>query len=107
MPGAQMAVFKTYITINGAIAIMDTVEIQGRFFLVPQWFDLPAENKSVPERLVPLDQFDYSEIQGSVRFVVERPVPKRVFDCADPSQEAPGYEVILGPQIQSPSGSKH
>ena len=100
-----MKIYKTFLVIGGegAVVKMDTIENEGRYWLVPTWIDAKGGTVSTPERVIPLDQFEHQTSGGDIAdFVVNSPIPKKVFHCVDPATEAPEYEIYLSPGLQSP-----
>lgn len=82
------------------ICLMDVIEYEGGFWLVPEWLDYPALKATRPLRIVAMETLVHTRTEGrNPEFVVEYPVPKYVFDGRIPPEEAGKYIVIENPDV--------
>ncbi len=87
----------------GTVFMMDTIEHEGRMWLVPEWFDMPGKGWSRPARLICLDVLPHQKSSGSQwDYILTRPIPKPVCDGRIPKEVAHEYVVIERPNIEVP-----
>jgi hypothetical protein len=84
------------------IEIMDVIEFEGQFWLVPEWLDNTSLEVTMPVRIISLATIRHSRSAGYPEFVVEDPIPKSVFDGLIQSPEARGFVVRERPDIRFP-----
>ncbi len=89
-----MNIYKTLFTFSdhdeGHIQIVDTIEIEGEFWLVASKLQDVLTGQFLPERLVRLTGLAYVENQNSeIRFSLSNSIPKSAFD----GQPTEGYVV--------------
>lgn len=84
------------------IVMMDVIEHQGGFWLVPEWLDNRAQQVTMPVRIVSLETLPHQRTRGRPEFVVNDPVPKYVFDGHVPPEQATKYIVVERPDIRIP-----
>ena len=87
------------------------IEHEGKIWLVPQWFEVPAKAVIKPRRIIPLDILQYQEMSpGSlykVDFVVNDPLPKALFDETVPRQLKRRFRVVEEPGIEIATDDEH
>jgi len=90
-----LQVFKTHMFFadhdHGHAYLIDTIFLQGKWWLVASWLQSHATGERVPERLILLDGLPFGEVENQQHycFFLERLIPKRVFD----GEVLPGYVV--------------
>ena len=94
-------IYRTLIANEDGIHIIDTIEFEGEFWLVPRWLDNKSEGWSKPERIIRLFLLPHQRQIGSpvADFVLNIEVPTAVLDGLEPSQD-PRIEVVELPDIQ-------
>jgi hypothetical protein len=104
MPDPLMSdarIFKTYVTDGISVFPMDTIEYEGKFWLVPIWLESPTEEWRTPARLIGLPNLHTQDLRGTqapVDFAVQVPIPKAVLE----GKTTTGYSVIERPPIRFP-----
>jgi hypothetical protein len=95
-------IYTTWLMTGGAHWLMDTIEYQGRFWLVPAWLDRRSAGWTRPLRIVWLatGQHKRTKVNDQADFLVEEPIPKAVFDGRIPSQLTGKVAVIEAPDIK-------
>jgi hypothetical protein len=89
------------------ISLMDVIEHAGKFWLVPDWIDMPVQKGTKPLRIISLETMAYDRMVGSnPEFLVENPVPSYIFEGRIPPAEAGKYVVVEGPDILIPRDAK-
>jgi hypothetical protein len=94
-----MQVFKTYVTYGGAIHLTDTIEHDGKLWLVPHWLDTIDGRWTSPARIIRIDLLRHSRF-GASEYLLNDPLPKELFDERSPKEPIAGYEVVELPEIQ-------
>jgi hypothetical protein len=98
------------ITDESTIFQADTVEYQGKLWLVPEWLEAPTEGWKKPRRIIRLDGLEYQRLEaGDPRgnFVLKWPIPRAVIEGRDQNAANNGYVVVelpLGIQVPIPRG---
>ena len=104
-----MNIFKTLLAFSdgddGALYRVDTIEHEGKMWLVPSWLDNPVAGHRIPERLILLDVLPHQKTpDGPADFVLSPGIPKSVFDGEVLPQPGDGFVVIEVPEdIQFPA----
>lgn len=99
----MLKIYKTMLFFSddtqGNIYKVDTIEYKGKFWLVPEWIDMPQEGLTMPARIILLDILNHQNTIGSAigDFVLSDGIPKAVFDG---KQSGGQYVVIERPDIQ-------
>jgi hypothetical protein len=105
--------YKATVIINNygvhEVHMVDVIEYEGRFWLVPEWLDNRAQKTTTPVRIISFDRVAHHRMKGmNPEFVVEFPIPKSVFEGRPSPEEAKQYEVFERPSIVIPlSTSMH
>ena len=100
-----MKIFKTFITFTdaepGKILKCDTIEFEGKFWLVPEWLEKAAIGEMQPLRIICLDLLPHQKIQRGTPadFVLNDPIPKCVFDGEIPPQTTLNFRILESPEI--------
>jgi hypothetical protein len=94
---------------DGSIAKGDGIEFDGKLWLVPQWYDIPAQGVRKPARLIRFDSLPHQHTPNSkqgVEYVINYPIPKELFALETPKQAIPGFEFVEMPEIDLPMVDK-
>jgi hypothetical protein len=95
-----MKIWKTLCAVEGLAGIpkpYDTIEYEGKKWIVPRWLAQHALGCETPERIIQLDNLQYHEVDGL--FVLDGRLPKSVFEGNDPSQIEAPYIVQFLPDV--------
>lgn len=102
-----MKIYKTMFVIEGESAFrsMDTIQYEGKMWLVPEWLDI---EKTKPARIILLDVLPHQKTLFAVNdFALNDPIPKAVLNGKIPSKIANKYIVVEKPHIYPGSYSVH
>ena len=87
--------------LQGQICAMDTIEFEGKMWLVPEWLDNREEGFSYPARIILLDTLPHEKSKSPLEdFLLTDPLPKAVFDGQVPPESELDYVVVERPDIQ-------
>lgn len=93
---------------DGSTYEVDLIEHENELWLVPHWYDVPAQGVTKPARLIRLKSLRYQPPAGVLRYIVNTPIPKALLNLQTPKQSIPGIEVQEMPEISLPLlGKKH
>jgi hypothetical protein len=83
-------------------ALRDAIEYEGRFWLVPGWYEIPAKAVSKPIRIIPLDRLRYQRVldQPSFDLVINDGLPTQLFDAEIPIELHSKFQIVEGPNIE-------
>jgi hypothetical protein len=101
MAPAGPPILKTFVAFGSAIHKVDTIEHEGKLWLVPHWLDSPSEGVTRPNRIIRPVGAAFAPY-GEGEFVLEKPVPKELLARETPKAPLPGYEVRELPDIRFP-----
>lgn len=95
-----MEIVKTLVFFSGYdeghSCLIDTVQHEGKWWLVGSWLEAIATRERMPELLVRLEGLQYQGVEGQpYRFVLNNPIPKSVLD----GKEQGGYVVVRFPAL--------
>lgn len=80
---------------------MDTIEFEGKMWLVPEWLDNREEGFSHPTRIILLDNLPHQKSASpNEDFLLSDPLPKAVFDGHVPPESEFDYVVLERPDIK-------
>lgn len=104
-----MKVFKTILATSGEMPRktyrVDTIEYQGKMWIVPEWLETPRQGWKRPARLILLDVIPHQRTLGSPfgDFVLTSPIPRGVYDG---TKFEAGYVVLAHSDltVQIPKG---
>jgi hypothetical protein len=94
---------------TGRIDKMDTIEFEGKLWLVPHWLDEPIRKVTKPARLIRMDLLPHQSMAGTgygADFVVSYRIPKELFELTPLKEQLPGYEVLELPELEFPMADK-
>jgi hypothetical protein len=112
-----MRIFQTLLAIgdDGYVYRMDTIEYEGRVWLVPAWLESRATGGRKPERMICLDNLPHqridpqdSPVDSPIHFRLVDPIPKTVLEGRVPPGLESVYVVLEAPEIgPTPDESRH
>jgi hypothetical protein len=89
---------------SGMLFRVDTIEHDGKMWLVPEWLDNPREGWRKPARIVCVDGMSHQRtMAGPTDFVLNTGIAKAVFQGHNQSEEEMRFLVIEGPDIRFPA----
>ena len=100
-----MKIMKTLVGIaeEPHIVTADTVEHEGKLWIIPLWFGSPEVRYRWPARIIRIDSLPHTRTQTSpdgrrlpADFVLTYPVPRAVLE----GRTSDGYEVVEQPDIK-------
>ena len=86
---------------DGTIYTVDTLEHEGKSWLVPEWLEAPTEGWRTPKYMICIDGLRRSGPTGPdypAEWVLDDPIPKSVLDGETEDQ----FEVVHTPDIRIP-----
>jgi hypothetical protein len=109
-----MKIMKTLVGMEGEphIVLVDTIEHEGKLWLVPKWLESPTEGVQRPERIVRIDTLQKDKIDRSrpnalpADHVLNAPMPRSVLQGPIQPGKDSAYEVIPQPDIEIPLPTK-
>ena len=99
-------ILKTMISFSdfelGKTFLVDTIECEGAYWLVPEWLGNPAERWQMPARIICLDGLIHQAThqERPADFVLRKRLPKCVWDGQPPPGDQ--YVVRERPNIRLP-----
>lgn len=101
-----MTVFKTMISLEGEAKFyqMDTIEHEGKMWLVPCWLEASSEGWKTPERIICLDDLPHQKGSSDILadFILNDPLPIFVLSGQIPKDSNYSSIVIMRPGIRIP-----
>jgi len=101
-----MTTLKTVVAIQGgnSLFLSDTIEYEGKLWLVPEWLESPTEGYKIPARIICLSNLTFQKLGGTfpADYSLSVPVPKAVFDGTHQQPSTLGYVVVERPDIRFP-----
>lgn len=94
---------------SGEIFQIDVIEHDNKLWLVPQWYDVPAQGVSKPARIIRMDTLRHQKIApGGLHgdYILNVPIPTALLNLPTPKQPVPGFEVQEMPEIIFPMKDK-
>ena len=93
---------------DGSLHMLDLIEHDNQLWIVPHWYDVPAQGVTKPTRIIRLKSLRYQPPAGDNRYFVNTPIPTALLNLPTPKQSIPGIEVQEMPEICLPLlGKKH
>ena len=101
-----MKIRQTLISFEGENDIfqIDTIEYDGKWWLVPHWLEAPSEGWKTPARIILLDSLDHQAAPADFEadFVLKSPMPRDVFEGRIPKKSKGEFVVIERPDVKIP-----
>jgi hypothetical protein len=101
-PILDAPIFKTMVSDGKSIFPIDTIEHEGKLWLVFEWLAPPSKEWREPARLVCLSNLPYRDLRGQgfpTDFSLSHPLPKVLFEAIPRLPDEP-YIVIEHPHIR-------
>lgn len=98
-------ILKTMLIVEGVTQRMDTIEYDGKLWLVPEWTESRDEGWSRPVRIVHPRRQRFGPMNRSrdkVDFFLEYSIPKAVFSGRVPLELRDEYQVLEMPELIFP-----
>jgi|SRR5271166_4034709 len=99
-----MKILKTGLGADeGGIFECDTIEYEGKVWLVPQWLDLPAKGVRKPRRIIRMDSLPHQKVTNSaycLDYILNGYMPQAVLDGTAPPELAGQFEIVELPEIE-------
>jgi hypothetical protein len=101
----KVKIYKTRIIFAeanfGKIMPCDTIEHNGKFWLVPEWKENTTTKTRAPLRIICLDCLPHQKTgpDDPHDFIVNTPIPSCVFEGIKPSEEKYQFDIIEFPDI--------
>lgn len=93
---------------DGSTATIDAIEYKGKFWLVPEWLEMPHEGLTMPARIILVDGLPHQRFEDGkpADAVVNCPIPKAVLNGETQKQSEVQFVVVERPdiRIQGPRG---
>jgi hypothetical protein len=101
LKGINMKLFSAAVPVSNKVRTVDAIEYAGTLWLVTHWVDSPDESMTMPARLVCLSLLPYQKTEGSLHdYVLNKPLPKEIFDLDAPPPEGIGLVVLDTMKVQ-------
>lgn len=83
---------------------IDTIEYDGKLWLVPEWLEAPTEGWKTPARIILLDSLDHQTESSGVPadYLLKSPMPRDVFEGRIPKGSEGEFVVIERPGVKIP-----
>jgi hypothetical protein len=90
-----MKILKTMVAVNdganSGIDLCDTIEYEGKLWLVPAWIVSPDRQSRKPARIICMHGLRYQNAPQGADYVLNDPMPKSLFE---PGQPQVGPEFV-------------
>lgn len=98
-----MKLFDVAVKDGSDTRFMEGFELQRKLWIVVYWIDMPDGKWTKPGRIIRFDHLRYggSRLTG---YVLNRPMPKALFDELAPPPPIAGHESLEEPNILIPIG---
>ncbi len=108
-----MKIYQTLVRFleGGETTEVDTIEYEGKLWLVPEWFYMPTEGVTIPARIIQLDSLAYQIVESpivdcpNVDYVLNDPLSIKLLNGLTQTQEGLEVVVLIRPDIQIQSAS--
>jgi hypothetical protein len=109
-PISDAPIFKTMVSDGSSLFPVDTIEHEGRLWLVLRWLYPPSREWRAPERLICISNLGFQDLRNMPNapadFSVPVPLPKVLFETI-PTLPAEQYIVIEHPRLRFRMPSIH
>jgi len=99
-------IYRAVLISGPSILQMETIEHDGRFWLVPDWIVSRDQKLMKPLRIISLATIPHTDLgegQRGHRFVVHGPVRQSTLRGHPPPEEANLFEIVESPEIIFPN----
>jgi hypothetical protein len=90
---------------EGSLYQIDVIGHAKKLWLVPQWYDVPAQGVSKPARIIRMDTLPHQKSAPNSPYgdyILNVPIPTVLLNLPTPKQSVPGFEVQEMPEISLP-----
>ena len=98
-----MKIYTTVLSFTGESSIhaCDTIELDGKLWLVPRWLSNLVEGTRTPLRIICMDGLSYQKMPPNFQedFVLNNPIPKCVLDGEVPDDTTFEFVIVESPDI--------
>lgn len=102
--GCNQMILKTAVINGSTIDLMETIEFEGSFWLVPQWVLSRGDKYIRPLRIISLATIPHQRVDGpDYQFVVNSPIAKGVLLGHPPKGQEKLYVIRENPEIVLPN----
>lgn len=94
---------------SGKLFKVDVIEHDKKLWLVPQWYDVPAQGVSKPARIIRMDTLPHQKNAPNSPYgdyILNAPIPTALLNLPTPRPPIPGFEVQEMPEISFPMTDK-
>ncbi len=99
-----MRILKTLVLVgpnSGEMMEADTIEHEGKLWLVPTWIVSQDRQWLMPARIIRMDVLDHKPMHShGVDYLLTSAIPKEVLSGQSHSESGVDYEVIESPPIR-------
>ncbi|MFW9874925.1 MAG: hypothetical protein ACFFG0_17600 [Candidatus Thorarchaeota archaeon] len=100
-----MKIYKTLVSFTdahlGKMMKCDTIKLNDKFWLVPEWIDNLSEGTRQPLRIICLDYLPHQKIDSGspADFLLKVPIPICVFKGEVPAETKFRFEIVENPDV--------
>jgi hypothetical protein len=109
-PISDAPIFKTMVSYGSSVLLADTIEYEGKLWLVLKWLFPLSKEWREPERLICISNLKFQDLRGSPNrlfdFCLSAPLPMVLFESI-PKLPVEQYIVIEHPHIRFRMPSIH
>ena len=94
---------------SGEILIADTIEHEGKLWIVPEWLYAQKEGWQTPARIIQVDCLKHQKMPDDypADLLLNNPMPRAVLDGNPSPEQAKQYVVVERPDIRIQVGGLH
>ena len=105
-----MQIYKTLVTFEddgedrGFVLTCDTIEHEGKFWLVGEWIESTDKKTRLPAIIVLLDNLPHQksgDVKSNFAFVLNQPIPKCVLSGIQPEESKFHFVIVKNPDIKN------
>ena len=93
---------------DGSIFIVDMIEYENSFWLVPEWLGHPTLDYQMPARIIKINKNQYQKLGGDypADILLSHAVPSSIMEGKEKRSVGEEYETIEKPDIKIPINFK-
>jgi len=89
---------------SNSLLAVDTIEYEGKLWLVPKWLESPTEGWRQPAHIICLTTLPHEK--WGDRFLLRCPMPRAVFDGRRQQETKGEFVVVNLPDVRLPLGRR-